>query len=145
MRRSIVFTDNGIKLIEEKYGATFVMDTDISDGKGGWCNHPAAMFYQPNPKEGHTNYFLMFLDPMHGGPLIRNGLQEAQGELQAIVADNGEIVRSVYRHHFVTSKDGSVSSDGGRDYGRFMAKDLERLKTRVVNLKVNKDKLEVIP
>jgi hypothetical protein len=70
-------------------------------------------------------------------PFIINGLTAIE-PFQAVVANNGEVVWSRYRHDYRKSQDGSVWIDGGRDYLRWIGAG------EVVNVRVNVDHLEVI-
>jgi len=108
-----------IKICEEHYGATFVGDFCLKANGGGWSEIPLAIFYQPNPNIslGHTHYFGLMVDQFDR-LVITNGESAFEEPIQGIVADNGEVIYSRYRHDYVTSEDGSVWIDGGRDYTR---------------------------
>lgn len=143
---SEVFKPEGIKLIEEKYEAKFIFDSCVRDMHGSWINLPVAIFYQPDDAkvpEGGSNYFGMYLRPTHlspdapYAPYILNGITATE-PFQAVVAKDGEVVWSRYRHDYRYSWDGSVWVDGGRDYLRWSGAG------EVVDVQVATDHLEVI-
>ena len=104
-----------VSAVEKKYNAVYVGDFCLKNKNGGWANEPAAVFWQPTPPvEGYSHYFGLL---MHGSTLlITSGQSAFDDPIVGLVADNGEVVYSRYRHDFRTSSDGSVSIDGGRDY-----------------------------
>jgi hypothetical protein len=126
-----------IQVMEAHYSAKFVGDFCVQLKGGGWSDFPIAIFYQPTPKFelGHSHYFGLFVDET-GNLLITNGDSAFDDPITGVVADNGEVIFSRYRHDFTTSSDGSVWIDGGRDYCR------SNTSTNIfVKLKVDKDKI----
>ncbi len=107
-----------IAKIEEKYGgAKFMGMWCLKTKSGGWSETPAHIFYQPNPDTslGHTHYFGLF---ERGGVLYITKGDSAFSNLYGILADDGEVLVSRYRHYYTRSEDGTVWIDGGRDYTR---------------------------
>ena len=126
-----------IPAIEEKFGGTFIGDFCVKTKSGMWSEFPVAIFYQPNPDTslGHTNYFgIVRLDSDHIN--IMKGDSAFEDPITGIIADDGEIIFSRYRHNFVTSSDKSVWVDGGRDYCRS-----SNAKNGFVKLVICKDRL----
>ena len=131
-RASETITPKGIALLEKSRHAIYVFESCIGEatdkpGIWNWLNWPCAIFYQPNPilvPEGGTPYFGIYsrkLDEVTGDPggsFICNAISCAE-PFQGIVADNGDIIYSRYRHDMRTSPDESVWIDGGRDYSRY--------------------------
>lgn len=117
--------------VEEKYGAKYLGDFCVKR-KNGWSEQPFAIFYQPNPNVslGHSHYFGMFVESEN--MYITKGDSAFEEGLTGVVADDGEIVISCYRHDYRTSTDGSVFIDGGRDYTRSSV-GCEFVKLNVVN------------
>jgi hypothetical protein len=105
-----------IGLVEKKYNAKYMDDFCIKT-KTGWSEVPAAIFWQEKPPvEGYSNYFGLFVQM--GKVLITSGESAFDVPIDGLVADNGEVIYSRYRHDYQHSKDGSVTIDGGRDYLR---------------------------
>jgi hypothetical protein len=127
-----------IEVVEEYYGAKYVCETCLYGKHGQWLNFPAAIFYTEGAHPDGSNYFALFFDPSSDRVKICDGLKHVCGYFNAVVADDGEVLYSRYRHDYRRSKDGSVMVDGGRDYFRYEAK-------TVVLLAVNKDKLVIVP
>ncbi len=133
--KSEIFTPEGISKIEENRGAKYVCDTCIGvpiqklgepTGQWNWWNYPVAVFYQSNPslvpKDGSQYFGLYYKRHLPDSPLkgyICNAISAAQTPIVGVVADDGEIIYSHYRHDFRQSADKSVWIDGGRDYTRF--------------------------
>lgn len=104
----------GIEYFEKKYNAKYISDLCIQT-KQGWSDQPAAIFYQQKPKvEGYSHYFAIIVS--EGETYITSGESAVQGKLMGVMADDGEIIFSRYRHDYRISNDGSADIDGGRDY-----------------------------
>jgi len=73
-----------------------------------------------------------------GTVMIADGIIATKETFSGVMAKNGDVIYSRYRHDYRTSDDGSVFVDGGRDYFRSGVYDKEQY----VSLRVNKDKLE---
>lgn len=105
-----------IAKVEEKYNAKFVGQLCLKDSHGVWDSDRCAdIYYQAIPPiDGYSHYFALVA---HGQQIyIRSGASAVDGIIHGVVADDGEIIYSKYRHHYRTSKDGSCFIDGGRDY-----------------------------
>jgi len=107
-----------VDAVEARYNCTYIGDFCLKTVGGGWCEAPAAIFYQPDPNRdlGHTNYMGVF--ERYGHIYLTCGDSAFSGPIIGVVADDGEIVYSRFRHDYRTSSDGSVFIDGGRDYVR---------------------------
>lgn len=107
-----------ISQIEEKYNAHYVGQFCPKTKDGAWANMPMDVFWQANPntEEGHTHYFGVYV--RNGRAYITNGDSAVSGIFTGIVAKNGEIIYSRFRHDYRVSTDKSVFIDGGRDYFR---------------------------
>jgi hypothetical protein len=104
----------GIEHFEKKYNAKYISDLCIQT-KQGWSEQPAAIFYQPKPPvEGYSHYFAIIVRGKE--TYITSGDSAVQGKLIGVMADDGEIIFSRYRHDYRISNDGSADIDGGRDY-----------------------------
>ncbi len=118
------FKKDGIRKIEEKYGAKYMGYWATRNSRGNWNESPVDVFYQPNPdtSKGHTHYFGMFIknDPFTGEGTGSVYITEASSAfsdpISGIPTPDGEVIVSRYRHDYVT-KDGRMI-DGGRDYVR---------------------------
>jgi hypothetical protein len=131
--------------VEKIYGGTYIGDFCLYTTNNGWSESPAAIFYHPNPDRelGHTNYFGIFVRYVNiwsdeGELYITNGESAFKDDIAGMIADDGEIIYSRYRHDLCTSTDKSVSIDGGRDYIRFVGNP-----DRVCKLVMKDGKLEV--
>lgn len=109
-----------IKKVEEIRNAKYVGDFCIKTPNGNWSDMPVAVFYQETPPEGYGHYFGLFT--RNGSPLICDASSTVGIPIAAVQADDGEIIYSRFRHDFRTSRDGTVSIDGGRDYTKVMGK-----------------------
>lgn len=106
-----------VEAIEKKYDAIYVGDFCTKNIYGEWANIPTALFWQEKPKCGYNNYFLIYFNNQDN-ICITSGKTVVDCEIDGIVADDGEIIFSRYRHDCNWSIDGSVMIDGGRDYTR---------------------------
>ena len=108
-----------IERVEHHYKAKYVGDFCLNLGNNGiWSETPFAIFFCEFPaKPEYTQYFAMNI---RNGVYIRNGISATEGHWNGMVADDGEVIYSRYRHDFRESTDGSVIVDGGRDYFKVM-------------------------
>ncbi|MCK9369758.1 hypothetical protein M0R04_07630 [Candidatus Dojkabacteria bacterium] len=128
-----------IKKTEDHYGSKFIGDFCIRSLQS-WTETPAAVFYQPNPnlELGHTHYFGLFVADSRK-VIIVNAESAFVDPIIGVVADDGEIIFSRYRHDFVWSGDRSVYIDGGRDYVKTNVLD----DAKIVKLIINEDHLDI--
>jgi len=133
-----------IDKIEKLKNAKFVCEVACKVN-GGWTDAPSAIFWQETPPDPtFSHYFALFrkmvlgLNGPEDGPLyIASGQSAVDDPLTGIVASNGDVVYSAYRHDFRHSPDQSVFIDGGRDYVRCS------VPAKMVQIKIVKDKLVV--
>jgi hypothetical protein len=132
LTQSEIFNQKGITLIEEKNNARYVCETAIKNISGQWSEQPVAVFWNKDPANipagGSSPWFGMFHrfaswqeyeDPPREPLLyITNAISVIGETIQGIIADNGDVIYSRYRHDYRHSPDGSVWIDGGRDYTR---------------------------
>jgi len=142
------FTENNIKTIEEKYGAKYVGYFCTRKSTGDWNDVPVDVFYQPNPdvSKGHSHYFGMLRQT--GNVYITNAISITEHPMLGVIATDGEVVISRYRHDYRRSKDGSVFIDGGRDYTRYGWDDssgnVVDVLPKLTEVKIVKDDLVVV-
>lgn len=105
-----------IAKVEEKYNAKFVGQLCLRVAGGGWHGDDCGdVYYQATPPvEGYSNYFALIIQ--NGSLYITSGASAVEGTISGVVADDGEIIYSRYRHDMRYSTDKSVFIDGGRDY-----------------------------
>jgi hypothetical protein len=132
-----IFSEENIEKIEEMKNAIYVCDTCLF-GKGGWVNNRVAVFWNKDPANiptGGSAWFGLFrrYDPFQGnGPgmlMITNALSASNREMDAVVANDGEVVWSRYRHDYRFSQDKTAWIDGGRDYTRWSGQGVENWET----------------
>lgn len=130
-----------IAKVESKYQAKYVGNFCLPTVGGGWGEQPVAIFYQENPPPiAQSNYFGLFDRGSH--LLITDGAKAMpETGIDAIVSEDGEVLFSRYRHDFRTSKDKTVSIDGGRDYTKLSYEPGNSVRT--VTLRLEKDQLVV--
>jgi len=131
LNESIVFPKESIEKIEETYRAKYVCDSSLKTKDGGWSYQPAAVFYQPHPPPEMSNYFGMYV---YDKDVMICKADSATEPFDGIVADNGDVIYSRFRHDYRGSPDNSVFVDGGREYTRWGGKDLNI--TRLVKINV---------
>lgn len=110
------FEQSALQTIEEKYGATYLGDFCVRVENGGWVNKPVSIFYQEPPRPDVAESPWFGIHTRHGSLMITDGSSAFSEPIQCVIADNGEIIYSRWRHDYRESEDGSVTIDGGRDY-----------------------------
>ncbi len=144
--QSELFKPEGIAKIEEMKNATFVCDTCLRASGGGWVNDMVAVFANNSPTNipcGGSRWFGLYFSHSFGDPgvpsrlMITNAISATE-PFKGVVAENGDVIYSRYRHDYRVSPDGSVWVDGGRDYLRTGPS------FGIVDLQIKGDKLVVI-
>jgi len=106
-----------IQEVEARYDAKYVGQMALRTVGGGWSEDiPGEIFYQKYPPGGYSNYFALIV--RLGTLYITDGSSAVEGVINAVVADDGEIIYSRARHDMRYSQDKSVWIDGGRNYTR---------------------------
>jgi len=125
-----------INEIEKKYSAKYVGDFCIKTKYDTWSEQPVSVFWVEQPSDpSYSNYFGIYT--VNGVIFITNALSATEGYWDGIVADDGEIIYSRYRHDFRQSNDKTVIVDGGRDYFKCMGK----VKNPKVRISIFRDQL----
>lgn len=109
-------TPEGVSKVQALKDATHLGHWCIKQTFGGWAESPVDVFHVSNPdtSKGHTNYFGLFY---RGDKLFICEASTAFSEpITGVLADDGEVIVSRYRHDFQQRK--GVMIDGGRDYIR---------------------------
>lgn len=121
-KSSEIFKPEGIAKIEELRNAKYVCETCVrvntGDPAAGWANQPVAVFYgETEHPDSKSRYFGVYLDEQNR-VMITNAQSAVDEDITGVIAADGEIIYSRYRHDYRPSTDGSVFIDGGRDYIR---------------------------
>lgn len=151
------FSPEQLVKIEAHYEATYVCETCLQGVTGdGWINASVSIFYQADPAkvpEGGSQWFGLFFradHPYEDAPsrlFIVNAISAVEQDIAGIVAKNGDVIYSRYRHDYRWSPDASVMIDGGRDYtrtGRSSSADSGLDLVAFVTLRIVKDKLIIV-
>jgi len=131
---------DGITKVEQMYNAKYVFESCLKTRFGGWSEFPVAIFYTEQPHPEGSNYFGLFRNDF-GQLTIANGISALEEFVGLQIGE--DIIYSRYRHDYRTLNEDEDESagfiDGGRDYVRSNPE-----VGKLVTLKVNKDKLEVV-
>jgi len=144
------FSAEDLERIEAHYEAKYVCETCLKNRDGGWANIPVSIFYQVDPSkvpEGGSQWFGLFFraaDPTDISEVLNhlcivNAISAVENDIKGIVADNGDVIYSRYRHDYRWSPDNSVMIDGGRDYTRTSV-----CPNGMVTLRIVEDKLTIV-
>jgi len=109
-----------LEKFEENYNAKFVCESSIKT-KNGWRDASSLIFYSEVPHPNGSNYMAFSYDYIKDEYVVSDGISVANIEISGVVADNGDVIYSRFRHDYRFSKDKSVWIDGGRDYTRSCA------------------------
>lgn len=119
--------------IEKHYEATYIADLCIRDKRGNWTETTVAVFWVEEPKQAdHSHYIGLYRS--QGRVMICDARSVAEGHWDGMMAEDGEIIFSRYRHDYRRSRDDSVMVDGGRDY--FKASGLRDVRINIVRDKM---------
>jgi len=122
----VLFSKEQVEKIELMKSSKYVCSTEHQ----GLC---IEVFYGEDyhPASG-SRYFGLYKAGRTGELMITNGAFIEDQKIDAIVAEDGEIIFSRYRHDYRSSTDGTVFIDGGRAYTRSSVVPEERRVTLVV-------------
>jgi hypothetical protein len=109
-------TNEGVSVVEEKYGAKYMGVWCTKNKLGQWNEQPVDVFYQPNPdkSKGHTNYFGLFTK--NGTLYICDASSAFSEPIYGLLTDEDEVLVSRCRHDYRCKNEYMI--DGGRDYIR---------------------------
>ena len=142
--KSEMFNPEGIAKVEALKEAIYVCETCLPGKNVGWVNNKVAIFWNKDPANipaGGSAWFGLFHSVTTGHLMVTNAIGATEGIIHGVLADNGDIIYSKYRHDYRVSPDGSVFIDGGRDYYRGSVLDPERH----IALKIVKGELIAVP
>jgi len=125
-----------IQMIEKKYSANYIYESQLKS-KDGWTDISAAIFYQPEPKPGHSHWFAIHRNYL-GQMFVSDASTTVAVPVTAVQVAEDEYLYSHHRHHFL-GRDG-IAIDGGRDYTRLVGNISE---AKLVLLKATPDGLVI--
>lgn len=120
-----LFNREQIAKIEDLKRARYVCATERDD-------KTIEIFYSEDKHPAGSRYFGLYFSSLDNQLYITNGAFVENQEITAVIADDGEIVYSRFRHDYRSSSDGSVFIDGGRSYTRSSLVDKSRYVTLIV-------------
>lgn len=132
-----IFTDDTIKLIEEKFNVKYVFESCLKNTEGNWVNFPIAIFYSEEPHPQGSNYMGAY--NRDGYMYVTDALSGVEDVTYTGIECNGEVTYSRFRHDY-RGTGCETFIDGGRDYLRYCG----RGPIKLVSFKVVKDKLEIL-
>ena len=141
------FSPEQLAKIEAHYESTYVCESCVKNRDGSWANQSVSIFYQADlakVPEGGSQWFGLFFRqelPDENAPtqlFVVNAISAVENDIVGVVADNGDVIYSKYRHDYRHSPDGSVWIDGGRDYTRHGGRGM------FVTLRIIEDKLTIV-
>ena len=126
-----------IAKIEKLRNCRYVCEWNVKqDGK---VHHePMLIFWNDTPHPQGSNWMALFY---YNDWFVRDGITASQLPIKCVVSNDKQVLFSKSRHDFRSSKDGSVSVDGGRDYTRVLG----NIRCEHVWLVPQNGKLEIIP
>lgn len=124
-----------IKTVEKVKSAKYVCELAIKGANGGWINQPCLIFYNEEKHPVSNSHYFALLS-MGEQMAVTNGQSAVDETFTGICADDGEIIYSRFRHDYRTSKDGSVTIDGGRDYVRSSSGPAKLVTLKILNDRV---------
>lgn len=114
---STFLSDNQIKIIEEKYNAKYIYETQLM-GTKGWTDDIGGIFYQTEPPIGYSNWFAI-IQRWGGKYMIASAEETVKYPITAVKLTEDTYSYSHHRHHYVCNGEG-IDIDGGREYTRLV-------------------------
>lgn len=107
-----------IRRIEKLRNCRYVCEWNTLDNQGNVNESPMLIFWNDTPHPQGSNWMALF--SQSGEWYVRDGITASRMPILAYVSDDGQAVFSKYRHDFRSSRDGTITVDGGRDYTKLM-------------------------
>ena len=111
-------TAEGIRKIEQTRSCRYVCEYNLTDASGNAYDQPVMLFWNDIPHPQGSNWMALY--SANGDYYVRDGITASRLPIIAYVSDDGQAVFSKHRYDFRSSRDGTISVDGGRDYTRLM-------------------------
>lgn len=117
------FSTELIQHMQTKYNVKFVCETVSKNRHDCWIDQPGALFYSEVKHPNGSNWMIVYHGEHQGTIMITDGITavEPDNRITGIINQDGVIVYSVFRHHYVVLDNGFI--DGGRDYVRYSIDD----------------------
>jgi hypothetical protein len=119
--KSIFLSENQVNLIENKYNAKYIYETQLM-GPNGWTDDVGSIFYQEHPPLGYSNWFAI-IQRWSGEYMITSAEETVKYPINAVRLTEDKYSYSHHRHHYV-SNSGGIDIDGGREYTRLIGNDI---------------------
>lgn len=98
------------------YNANFLGHCYVASGDA-WLNVPGLLFWQHQPPHDYHNFMSLFVyDKLY----VQSGLKAANATYEGLVARDGSVIYSTYRHDFYSHPRYDIAIDGGPDYRRIV-------------------------
>lgn len=104
-----------IEKIEKGYNCRYVCEWNVKQDEN-ILKEPMLIFWNDTSHPQGSNWMALFSSD--GDWYVRDGITASQLPIECVVSNDKQVLFSKYRHDFRSSKDGSVSIDGGREYTR---------------------------
>lgn len=109
---SVLFSHDQIQKIEDVKKAKYVCATEHQ-------GRTVEVFYSDEAHPvSNSRYFALYKTHLTDELMITDGSFVEKQDIDAVIADDGDIIYSRYRHDYMVSNDKSVWIDGGRAYTR---------------------------
>jgi hypothetical protein len=131
LNEPVLFSPENVKKIEELKKAKYVCDTELND------IHVAIFYGDEVHPVSESRYFGLYYSTLDKQLMITNGAFIEEQDIAGVVAENGDVIYSRYRHDFRRSPDETVFVDGGRAY-------LRTNSVNTVSLKVKDGVLQIL-
>lgn len=110
LNEPVLFSAENVEKIENLKNAKYVIDTEKNDV------HVAIFYGSTAPPVSGSRYFGLYYGGYDNRLMITDGSFVEEQEIIGVVAENGDVIFSRYRHDYRTSPDGTATVDGGRAY-----------------------------
>jgi hypothetical protein len=131
--------ETSIQRIERMYNCRYVTEWNLLDIKGNPQSYPYLVFWNDQSHPEGSNWMGMYKH--QNDYYVCDAITASQHPIECMVSNDKQVLFSKYRHDFRTSKDSSVTVDGGREYTRVLG----AVRNESVWLVPRDGKLEIVP
>jgi len=108
----------GIRKIEKLRSCRYVCEWNTTDDRGQAHENPVLLFWNDVAHPQGSNWMGLFRSNKEW--YVKDGITASRLPINCAVSNDKQVLFSKYRHDFRSSRDGSVTVDGGRDYTRML-------------------------
>lgn len=112
------FYNINVDSVEMRHDCRYVCEWPTIDKQGEISSHPSMIFWNDTAHPQGSNWMALFKSNSEW--YVKDGITASLLPICCIISKDREVLFSKHEHDYRTSKDGSITVDGGREYVRII-------------------------